>query len=71
MQAHNAAIGSLESRVLPAARRFTELGIVSAKELPEPGPVDHRPRRLQAPEVPAGPEGAPVDTDVVRREPAP
>jgi len=71
VQAHNAAIGSLESRVLPAARRFTELGIVSAKELPEPGPVDHRPRRLQAPEVPAGPEGAPVDTDVVRREPAP
>jgi DNA recombination protein RmuC len=50
VQAHNAAVGSLESRVLPAARRFKELGVVSGKELQEPGPVDHLPRRLQAPE---------------------
>jgi len=50
VQAHNAAIGSLESRVLPAARRFKELGVVSGKDLLEPGPVDHLPRRLEAPE---------------------
>jgi DNA recombination protein RmuC len=71
VQAHNAAIGSLESRVLPAARRFKELGIVSAKEMLEPGPVDHQPRRLQAPEVPSAPEPAPVEAEVVRRDPAP
>ena len=51
VQAHNAAIGSLESRVLPAARRFKDLGVVSAKEMPEPGPIDHLPRRIQAPEA--------------------
>jgi DNA recombination protein RmuC len=51
VQAHNAAIGSLESRVLPAARRFKDLGIRSAKEMAEPGPVDHQPRMLQAPEA--------------------
>ena len=51
VQAHNAAIGSLESRVLPAARRFKDLGVVSAKDMPEPGPIDHLPRRIQAPEA--------------------
>jgi DNA recombination protein RmuC len=65
VQAHNAAIGSLESRVLPAARRFKELGIVSGKDLPEPSPVDHQPRRLQAPEAPAAAAPAAVDAEVV------
>ena len=51
VQAHNAAIGSLESRVLPAARRFKDLGVVSAKEMAEPGPIDHLPRRIQVPEA--------------------
>jgi DNA recombination protein RmuC len=54
VQAHNAAIGSLETRVLPAARRFKDLGIVSGKDLLEPGPIDHQPRHLQATESPAG-----------------
>ena len=71
VQAHNAAVGSLETRVLPAARRFKELGIVSGKDMLEPGPVDHQPRRLQAPEAspPQGP--APVDAEVVGRDHAP
>jgi DNA recombination protein RmuC len=70
VQAHNAAIASLESRVLPAARRFKELGVVSGKELPEPGPVDHQPRRLQAPEA-APPQGAAlVDAEAVRPKPS-
>ena len=51
VQAHNAAIGSLESRVLPAARRFRDLGVVSAKAMAEPGPIDHVPRRIHAPEA--------------------
>ena len=70
VQAHNAAIGSLESRVLPAARRFKELGVVSGKELLEPGPVDHLPRRLQAPETAPSTGPAPVDAEVMRRDTA-
>ena len=71
VQAHNAAIGSLESRVLPAARRFKELGVTSGKDLLEPGPVDHQPRRLQAPEA-SPPQGSgPVDAELVRPDPAP
>jgi DNA recombination protein RmuC len=66
VQAHNAAVGSLETRVLPAARRFKDLGIVSGKDLLEPGPVDHLPRRLQAPEAAATPGQASVDAEVVR-----
>ncbi|MFO7694694.1 MAG: DNA recombination protein RmuC [Vicinamibacterales bacterium] len=58
VQAHNAAIGSLESRVLPSARRFKDLGVVSGKEMPGPGPVDHLPRRLQAPEASEAPRAA-------------
>lgn len=65
VQAHNAAIGSLESRVLPAARRFKELGVRSAKEMSEPGPVDHQPRVLQAPEVVAQRELESVDGEVL------
>lgn len=68
VQAHNAVVGSIESRVLPAARRFKDLGIVSGKELPEPEPIDHQPRRLQAPEAPAGSDSLPVDGEVVRRD---
>ena len=55
VQAHNAEVGSLETRVLPSARRFKELGVVSGKELIAPGPVDHLPRTLQAPEITSGP----------------
>lgn len=48
---YNATIGSLERSVLPAARRFPELGVSSSKELPELHPVESQTRELKAPEL--------------------
>lgn len=47
---YNGAIGSLETRVLVSARRFSELGVSTSEEIPAPDPLDHAPRPLQAPE---------------------
>lgn len=44
VQQFNNAVGSLERQVLPAARRFTELGVQSKKEIPELEPVETAPR---------------------------
>lgn len=41
---YNKAVGSLERQVLPAARRFTELGVQAKKELPTLDPVETAPR---------------------------
>ena len=43
---YNQAIGSLETRVLVTARKISELGARTDKELPEPLLVDSRPRDL-------------------------
>lgn len=45
--AYNRAVGSFESRVAPAARRFEELGATTA-ELPPAEPVDKAPRPVAA-----------------------
>lgn len=45
VQAYNKAVGSLNDRVLPAARRFKELGIASEKDLPQLEPIESVPRR--------------------------
>ena len=37
---YNKAIGSLETRILPAARRFKDLGVSSEKEIPTLDPVE-------------------------------
>jgi len=48
--AFNSAVGSMESRVLPAARRFKDLGAAPGSEIPVVEPVQTSPRALAAPE---------------------
>jgi DNA recombination protein RmuC len=43
--AYNKAVGSLETRILPAARRFKELGVSSEKDIPALDPVEIVSRR--------------------------
>lgn len=49
--AYNSAVGSMETRVLPAARRFKDLGIASGDELAGIPPVETTPRAVTAPEL--------------------
>ncbi len=46
VESYNKAVGSLESRVLVSARRFSELGAASAAEMPEPAPIETATRTL-------------------------
>ncbi len=52
--AYNQTVGSLERRVLPAARRFDDLGAAAPKDIPELGPIDKLTQRPQAPELVEG-----------------
>jgi DNA recombination protein RmuC len=47
VQSYNKAVGSLESRVLVSARRFSELGAGSAAEMPEPVQIETATRTLE------------------------
>ena len=53
VEAYNGFLGSLESRVLPTARRFRELEVAGAEVVPEVFPVDSVTRVAQAPELAA------------------
>jgi DNA recombination protein RmuC len=48
---YNAAVGSLETRVLATARKFPELSVGEEGALPELESVDRASRGLQAPEL--------------------
>ncbi len=49
---YNKVVGSLERMVLPAARRFKELGVGGNKQIPELNPVDNVPRQLTSIAIP-------------------
>jgi DNA recombination protein RmuC len=50
VRAYNDAVGSLERKVLPGARRLTELGIRGRQELEAPAEIETAPRGLGTPE---------------------
>ncbi|MCH2624825.1 MAG: DNA recombination protein RmuC [Acidimicrobiales bacterium] len=56
-KAYNEMVGSVESRVLPTLRRFSELG-VSGEELPEVKPVETSARDMTSRELESGPDAA-------------
>ena len=47
VESYNKAVGSFDSRVLPGARKFREMGIQRKQDLPEPEPVERLPRPVQ------------------------
>jgi DNA recombination protein RmuC len=51
VESYNRSVGSLESRVLPSARRFKDLGAAQGAEIEPLSPVQTVPRRLQSSEV--------------------
>ncbi len=44
--AYNKVVGSMESRILPSVRRFKELGVTGADEIPIIEQIDQKPRNL-------------------------
>jgi DNA recombination protein RmuC len=58
VKAFNEAIGSLERKVLPGARKLTELGIRGRQELEAPTEIDSAPREIGAPPSDAPPAAA-------------
>ncbi len=53
--AYNTAVGSMEARVLPAARRFKDLGAAPGAEVPLMQPIETTPRTMSAPELAENP----------------
>jgi DNA recombination protein RmuC len=45
VHSHNKAVGSFDSRLLPSARRFAELGVGAKEEVPDVEAVDQLPRK--------------------------
>ena len=63
VNSYNAGIGSLDSRVLPQARRLEELDAATAKKIVAPSPVESVARQLAAPELETATEVPPDPAD--------
>ena len=48
---YNRAVGSLERKVLPGARKFVELGIRPKKEIEQVEPLESLPRSMLEPDT--------------------
>ncbi len=46
MDSYNKVVGSMELRVLPSVRKFKELGVTSAEEIPVLEQINRVPRSL-------------------------
>jgi len=57
-ESFNKAVGSLESRVFPAARRFKDMGVAATTDIPEVQQVEVTPRMLDAAEADRAPDDA-------------
>jgi DNA recombination protein RmuC len=65
---YNQTVGSLERRVLPAARRFSELGADGGREIPVLEPVEKSTQVPQALELTGGPGDEPEDVELTAPE---
>jgi DNA recombination protein RmuC len=54
VDSYNDFVNSVDHRLLPSARRLSELGAGTGKELPELGPVNVRTNRPRSPELTSG-----------------
>jgi len=64
-QSFNKAVGTLEARVMPAARRFKELGAGHGDEIPVVLELEGSPRSLQVLSAELGSTSAEAVTDPV------
>ena len=53
-ESYNDAVGSLETRVMPSARRFESLAVATDQAMPGVSPIDVSSRQLSLPELHAG-----------------
>ncbi len=53
-ESYNDAVGSLETRVMPSARRFESLAVATDQAMPGVSPIDVSSRQLSLPELDAG-----------------
>jgi len=58
IEAYNRAVGSLEARVLPQARKFKDLGAASEQDIPNLEMLDRAPRQLSLPVAASEEDGA-------------
>jgi DNA recombination protein RmuC len=62
VEAYNQTVGSMETRLLTAARRLRDLGAGNGKDLPEIEGIDRVPRDARMTDLPAPPEDGEAET---------